>query len=566
VRLVYINIIFFTFQHMREKHANSNGMFSCNICPTGKEYTLRFLHKHYRRYHNLKDVEEQKNWEYTCNICGKKNQTLFAHESHERYHKRFMNPDNPFPCPVCPHRFSTKFNLTQHFNIHLENNPFQCTFPGCGKKFAGNYHLKRHYSYHIYRTIYKCNQCEATYTRPHRLENHVQRLHSTAPADPKSKVRQPVRRRKYAIKSLNMGFGTILDVLNNSSERSSQVASTTDSAVEVKTEHIEDEASEGTPQIQGTFSLDMNSLPRHSNNVVSKDPVFLKLTKDNPELVQKLLPKAYAGSGALFVCDLCGWRGSRAHFLQQHLKKEHNKKLEPVITPSEKNPLGISLICGTCGFQASTSETIAKHMKSSHPEMNRVQCSFCTLRFKTDKLKTEHERKCHLSTPKFSCEKCPASFVTEKGFKDHLYLKHTNPSTKFTCKTCGNVYHTKPAYYRHMDQHLPPDKRKMASNQPAKCKLCHQVLATKATLRRHIQYVHLKARNKYNEAVQQRRQQRKAELLQSKSTGLSSEINSSEADNSALAGNLSESSNKRTSNTDTNAQDEMPEENEILGF
>jgi hypothetical protein len=63
---------------MMEKHANTNGKFTCTICCDDKEYTLRYLHKHNRRRHQILPTKRSKK------SCGRKTITKYVLENRQR--------------------------------------------------------------------------------------------------------------------------------------------------------------------------------------------------------------------------------------------------------------------------------------------------------------------------------------------------------------------------------------------------------------------------------------------------------------------------------------------------
>lgn len=73
-----------------------------------------------------------------CNICGKimRKQNIVYHKA---FHARVIEKSKTksFHCPICHLGLKDRWKLRKHFIIHLENNPFRCTFPECETRRAG---------------------------------------------------------------------------------------------------------------------------------------------------------------------------------------------------------------------------------------------------------------------------------------------------------------------------------------------------------------------------------------------------------------------------------------------
>ncbi|MCL4137408.1 UNVERIFIED_CONTAM: hypothetical protein GTU68_059856 [Idotea baltica] len=80
------------------------------------------------------------------------------HKSSVENHVRLKHTlDRPFPCTVCPSRFTLRKDLERHMRIHTGEKPFEC--PHCHCKFNQKSTLKTH--------LNKKFSCQGDVTRPY---------------------------------------------------------------------------------------------------------------------------------------------------------------------------------------------------------------------------------------------------------------------------------------------------------------------------------------------------------------------------------------------------------------
>jgi hypothetical protein len=395
---------------------------------------------------------------------------------------------------------------------------------------------------HKFRTVFKCKLCPATYARKERLKEHAERYRSSG--KPNCEVRpdpHATRKRRYGIQSLEVDTASLSDVEDITSTSNqhpirvqferipsfkTEVPSPSESECDSDDSSLDGGASDlsdsdstldDTKKSVNAFSA---SIPVYDRAKIVSDPVVQKLMAENPELVNKTLPFKNSTSDTQYTCKLCGWEGCRFHNLQQHFEKKHGQKLKLDVrlrsSPSPHGPVGIELFCSNCGYQAESAQAITEHMTDAHPvdESRKFPCSYCYVRLATERMKIEHETRVHKTERKFICNECGSKFMTQSRLNWHKKSVHIDVDQEVTnrkqlkCKTCSQVYISKYAYLRHIDRHLSPEKRKFPSS-ISKCQLCGQTCATPAILKRHIQYVHLRQKNIYNERVRLRRQDQK---------------------------------------------------------
>ncbi|KAG9301774.1 hypothetical protein G9A89_003321 [Geosiphon pyriformis] len=81
-----------------------------------------------------------------------------------------------FPCLICGHRFSRKYNMEQHMKTHDPNRrkDFACDFPGCTSTFTRRHDLKRHTrNIHVREINHQCEVCNKGFSRKDAWKRHI---------------------------------------------------------------------------------------------------------------------------------------------------------------------------------------------------------------------------------------------------------------------------------------------------------------------------------------------------------------------------------------------------------
>ena len=103
-----------------------------------------------------------------------------------------------------------------------------------------------------------------------------------------------------------------------------------------------------------------------------------------------------------YMCDICDYRGSSAHYLKAHMR-----------THSDERPF----ICNICGSGFKSPQHHRNHMLT-HSEVRKHKCEYCGKAFKAKKNLTEHIK---IHTGKFSgyCEICNKGFTQKYNLTLH---------------------------------------------------------------------------------------------------------------------------------------------------
>lgn len=110
--------------------------------------------------------------QYICILC----QSKFVCKSDVMKHIRcsHTNP-RPISCPKCPKRFRSKFDLTEHMNVHKGVKPYQCA--DCDQSYHHKVSLQMHVKSHMPPQNLACEYCGKIFPYRTRLLSHVGSVH-----------------------------------------------------------------------------------------------------------------------------------------------------------------------------------------------------------------------------------------------------------------------------------------------------------------------------------------------------------------------------------------------------
>ncbi|CAD6215818.1 GSCOCG00000632001-RA-CDS [Cotesia congregata] len=110
--------------------------------------------------------------QYACTLCVAK----FVCKSDVMKHIRcsHTNP-RPMQCPKCPKRFRSKFDLTEHDNVHKGIKPYQCS--DCGQSYHHKVSLQMHVKSHLPPQNLACEYCGKVFPFRTRLLSHIGSVH-----------------------------------------------------------------------------------------------------------------------------------------------------------------------------------------------------------------------------------------------------------------------------------------------------------------------------------------------------------------------------------------------------
>ncbi|KAJ9589614.1 hypothetical protein L9F63_017199 [Diploptera punctata] len=155
----------FLIQHSKDVHHLDACISCCGKSLWDKEALVKHMLSH-------KDT-------YRCADCKKNfiDKTLWKIHLKEHLSK----PDvGPFSCPQCDKKFSSKYGLANHMNLHLpeDERPYKCRH--CNKGFGAKHAMTKHERTHLpdeQRLSYVCDICGKRFGYASTLDGHQRHVH-----------------------------------------------------------------------------------------------------------------------------------------------------------------------------------------------------------------------------------------------------------------------------------------------------------------------------------------------------------------------------------------------------
>uniref|UniRef100_A0ABD2WH43 Protein krueppel n=1 Tax=Trichogramma kaykai TaxID=54128 RepID=A0ABD2WH43_9HYME len=142
---------------------NNQVNYSCKLCKKVYERKDK-CNVHVKTHLGIK--------QYMCILCKAK----FVCKSDVMKHIRcsHTNP-RPILCSKCPKRFRSKFDLTEHMNVHKGIRPYQCA--DCDQSYHHKVSLQMHIKSHLPPQNLACEFCGKIFPYRTRLLSHVGSVH-----------------------------------------------------------------------------------------------------------------------------------------------------------------------------------------------------------------------------------------------------------------------------------------------------------------------------------------------------------------------------------------------------
>ncbi|XP_078242934.1 uncharacterized protein LOC110070210 [Pogona vitticeps] len=417
--------------------------YGCSKC--GESFSDKLLLLEHRRSH-------PGDKRYECTKCEKKFNKKERLTEHEKTH----TGDKPHQCPDCGKSFTHEMSLVTHRRIHTGEKPYKCL--ECGKSYPWKTSLAIHQKIHAGET-YSCPLCEKTFNQKSLLRIHkrihtAEKLYKCSDCDQSftlekylnaHRVRAHTRERPYACSQCSKTFIFKYSLVEH--ER-------------MHTDERPYECPECGKRYNGKAALVV-----HQNTHGGKKSFLC------PECGKSFKTK----------CALTGHekrhRGEKPHKCSHCDKSfywKHRLALHERIHTGER-----PYQCPECGKSFRYRNNLTKHKKSAHETAviarERIyQCSICGKSFRWRRSFLLHER-AHKGEKPYQCPECGKSFMSRVSLVVHKRL-HTG-ERPFQCPECGKSFIKKQALSKHKIVHTG-ERRYL-------CTVCGRRFANKGNLMRH---------------------------------------------------------------------------------
>ena len=426
----------FIWKKNLKAHVNA----ACNKC--------KVCHKTFPQKINLirhiKNVHEERNIE--CEVCQKK---LKSQEMLKMHLKRFHS--SMYTCEICQQKFEQRTLLVSHKKIiHKVNHCKLCDhIAQCQASLR--FHVK---TIHDKIKDFKCNICQAEFSRKDLLQNHI--------------ARNRCNKCKICGQTFPQTDGR-----------------TSDLRMHLKNVHGEYKEKKKfiCPKCSKVL-LGTDGLTRHIEGVHMRHCRYCDFIEGKNEMTMK----EHMRASHIFKCHLCDFQAYYKSQLNQHLRsKIHN--------PDKIN----DHICDTCGKAFADGRYLKDHQKNVHREKQKnchlcgkfvinsdkhkcLSCPSCPKMFKQQKYLDLHFKVHHEGKSEFICNQCGLPSINNYSLK--LHIKNVHEKIKdHICKQCNQGFHQKGALKRHIEN--VHEKRKNYF-----CPTCQKGYGTKLNVITHFLAIH----------------------------------------------------------------------------
>lgn len=184
-----------------------------------------------------------------------------------------------------------------------------------------------------------------------------------------------------------------------------------------------------------------------------------------------------------FSCKLCEYNAENFVQLKEHLKSNHNKKLDlknDGVFPYRI--IGDLHLCVVCNENFHNFDSLNKHMNDHFRD---YFCHQCGLGYAT-KGRLRGHYMTHVNGC-YNCETCGKTFKTEATKRDHIQRVHMQIK-KHKCPHCAEMF----TGYRHRQNHIMEVHG--VQGPEFRCGWCAKVFSFNGLLKLHVRRVHFKAR------------------------------------------------------------------------
>ena len=415
--------------HAKEKHFNS---VSCHKCDY-KCHSKIMLEDHWKTFHKLRyRFVADNEGNFTCKVCILKTQN----EEEMKYHQwEHQDIKWAYKCEICEATFSRKSLYEKHKDVvHMGILP------------------------------YKCDECDLNFKKIDQLRSHRRKVHEPPPTHICTVCGKSVLYLKEHIKKM----------------------------------HPEKEDEGGTCEQCGMFFEKKHLLMQHKHRFHTRKfqvcTICEKFFVGNKK--QKLIDHytdehaVFCNKNTIYVCDICKTKVTSAKELSEHYHAVHESKDEFQCSKCDhKEPTRalLSIHCIDMHEMNPFNESELVNEKTVqaiqvHEDDKAYQCTLCSKKLASKVTLNQHMKQMHDKSNHVKCDLCPRTFIFPSQLKKHILMQHT-ARTKFPCNQCSYVTNRKVDLDRHF-------RRVHEKNYRLKCDVCEKPIEDLYNLQRHMLKAH----------------------------------------------------------------------------
>ena len=425
--------------------------YPCHLC--GNAFTRGYyLRKHISMVH---ETEKDKK----CESCEKYFKTIKALE----YHMRTVHEGirDVHKCQKCSLSFRTKAGLRKHKHNDGYKDRFQCQ--SCLRIFDEEEILDKHVK--KWHKKHQCTSCKMSFDDLYRLEKHIKRVHEghedfgqwkcdmcdkSFSKRHKLKIHSKVQHDVELLLTCNLCDKTFTQpkCLNNHSEKI----------------HAFPCNNCGKAFVHG-IEYKNHIYKIHGEDVLC-EKCNVKFFK--PESLKRHIIKFHTVKA--IKCELCE-KPVTGKQLESHINQDHEGYKD--------------FFCGQfCNKVFKTEALFKRHKRIVHEDLNNYKCGhMCLYRsFPTEQKLKQHFQAVHEGQKVYGCDSCPKTYPILRHLKLHIYNTHEDHKD-YQCNVCDKCFR----HQNHLSKHV---KSNHEVHEGFKCEICKDTFTAKNGLNGHIKIFH----------------------------------------------------------------------------
>lgn len=400
-------------RHIIHQHLYRYGCLECNTVLNGYQICLDHMEQHGKKQ-KFKCYIAQKGTRFrnkplkklfNCKICSRKYFEKTTLKSHIKY---FHLKRKELVCEECGKVLTSEKMLRHHMRTHTLRH--FCNVGDCREGFLYKHLLdvhkeSKHKDEVVIQKPYLCNHCGHSFTRWHKLNDHVREYHSTVPQFV-CKICGSAFQKRF-----NLSRHTLKHHRTPDSEKGNSVRHVCEFCGRV----YKHKKSLAHHQSHEHHSSDTNIHRKKTSNRASEYSIWS--SKQRRTAQRRINPYTKVRRNLEYKCEVCNTKYRSSAYLRNHIvinghyanNKTQNLKLE-------------SFLCPDCGKIFGLSHLLNNHRRAVHLKIPEVKCKYCDREFLHRK-SYNHHLHVHIGHPQ--CNLCDyKKFNSWVKVKRHMLEVH----------------------------------------------------------------------------------------------------------------------------------------------